>query len=386
MLKRIIIGPTYPLRGGISESNHALQSAFKEKGGVTKIVSYSLQYPSFLFPGKTQNMDDVKESADNTFKLINTLNPVSWIQTIRWIIKEKPDYIIVRYWHPYFAICLSFIISILKKQSFFIIGWIDNVNPHESIPFQHFLTSCFLKSCNTFMVMSNSVKNDIIKFHSVVEGKIHFHPHPIYNVFGNTIHKTVAKSNIGITEFNEINQGRYILFFGLIRKYKGLNLLLDVIASKKIKALNLKLIIAGEFYDSKEKYIQQINSLNINDRIRLYDFYIKNEDVANYFCAADIVVQPYISATQSGVSMVAYNFNKPILLTNVGGLSEYVEHKKNGYLVNSNIDDIALALEDFYTNNRESQFSNVIKNQKSDYTWTNLCNNFDMLYKKSKDV
>ena len=172
----------------------------------------------------------------------------------------------------------------------------------------------------------------------------------------------------------------------MIRKYKGLNLLLDVIASKKIKALNLKLIIAGEFYDSKEKYIKKINSLNLNDRVRLYDFYIKNEDVANYFCAADIVVQPYISATQSGVSMVAYNFNKPILLTNVGGLSEYVEHKKNGYLVDPNIDDIALALEDFYTNNRESQFSNMIKNQKSDYTWTNLCDNFDMLYEKSKDV
>ena len=386
MLKRIIIGPTYPLRGGISESNHALQCAFEEKGGITKIVSYSLQYPNFLFPGKNQNMDDIKKSSDNTFQLINTLNPISWIQTIRWIIKEEPDYVIVRYWHPYFAICLSFIINILKKKSFFIIGWVDNVNPHESIPFQHFLTACFLKSCNAFVVMSNSVKNDLIKLHSVIESKIHFHPHPIYNVFGKTINKSIAKSNIGITEFKDVNHDRYILFFGLIRKYKGLNLLLDVMASKKIKAMNLKLIIAGEFYESREKYLNKINSLNLNDTIQLYDFYIKNEDVVNYFCAADIVVQPYLSATQSGVSMVAYNFNKPILLTNVGGLSEYVDHKKNGYLVSPNIEDIVVALEDFYSNNRESQFSNMIKNKKSYYTWTNLCNNFDMLYKKSKDV
>ena len=383
MLKRIIIGPAYPLRGGISESNHALKCAFEEGHGVTKIVSYSLQYPDFLFPGKNQNMDGVSASK-NTVSLINTLNPLSWIKTVRWILNEEPDYIIVRYWHPYFSICLSFIISMLGKNFCHIIGWVDNVHPHESIPFQHFLTSLFLKRCHNFVVMSTSVKNDLIAIHNINKEKIQLHPHPIYNIFGKSISKKNAKLNLGIPTSSTSNNDNYILFFGLIRKYKGLDLLLDVMASKKIKSMNIKLIIAGEFYDEKEKYITKINALNLNNRIFLNDFYIKNEDVVNYFCASDIVVQPYTSATQSGVSMVAYNFNKPILLTNVGGLSEYVDDKKNGYLVQPNIDSIIIALEDFYRNQRETVFSDNIKNKKSYYSWSNLCNNFDNLYEKSK--
>ena len=383
MLKRIIIGPAYPLRGGISESNHALKCAFEEEGGVTKIVSYSLQYPDFLFPGKNQNMHGV-DAAKNTVSLINTLNPFSWIRAARWIIKEEPDYVIVRYWHPYFSICLSFIMNMIKKKTGFIIAWIDNVNPHESIPCQYFLTSCFLKGCNAFIVMSKSVKNDLMNIHGINKDRIRVYPHPIYNVFGKSISKKTAKLNLGISNSLISNNDKYILFFGLIRKYKGLDLLLDVMASEKIKAMNIKLIIAGEFYDERGKYIKKIKSLNLNKRILLYDFYIKNEDVVNYFCASDIVVQPYISATQSGVSMVAYNFNKPILLTNVGGLSEYVDNKKNGYLVEPNVDAIVMALDDFYRHQRETTFSDIIKKKKSYYSWSNLCNNFDNLYEKSK--
>lgn len=385
MLKRIIIGPTYPLRGGISESNHALQCAFEEGVGSTKIVSYSLQYPNFLFPGKNQNMDGVQPWR-NTISLINTLNPFSWFKTVRWIFKEDPDYIIVRYWHPYFSICLSFIMSMINKKSYFIIAWIDNVNPHERIPFQYFLTSCFLKQCKSFVVMSNSVKNDLINIHDIDQEKIHLHPHPIYDVFGKSISKKTAKSNLGILSSQSSNSDKYILFFGLIRKYKGLDLLLDVMASQKITAMNIKLIIAGEFYDDKDKYMRKIKLLNLENRVLLHDFYIKNEDVVNYFCASDIVVQPYISATQSGVSMVAYNFNKPILLTNVGGLSEYVDDKKNGYLVEPNVHSIVMALDDFYRNQREINFSNTIKKKKSYYSWGNLCNNFDNLYEKSKCI
>ena len=344
-------------------------------------MSYSLQYPQFLFPGKKQTMDGVLHSSDNTFSLINSLNPFSWLKAAKWIIKEKPNYVIIRYWHPYFSICLSLIAKMLRRKSICVIAWIDNINPHESIPFQKYFISYFLNSCDGFLVMSDSVKNDLLKYKNNALKNIIVCRHPIYNNFGESISKIRAKKSLGIYSESSSNKSRYILFFGLIRQYKGLSLLLDVMAQKKILELDVKLIIAGEFYDSKEKYIEKINNLGIENKVILHDFYINNNDVVNYFCAADMVVQPYLAATQSGVSMVAYNFDKPILLTNVGGLAEYVDHKVNGYLVNPDIKEITLAIEDFYIYNREKIFSDMIKNNKSHYSWQNLAHEFDHLYK-----
>jgi D-inositol-3-phosphate glycosyltransferase len=381
LLKRIIIGPSYPLRGGISESNQALQNYFEENHQNSKIVSYSLQYPKFLFPGKQQTVDSISSSSSSTFNLINTLNPFSWLKTAYWVINEKPNYVIIRYWHPYFAVCLSLIAKLIRKKSIFIIAWIDNINPHESIPLQKFLTSYFIKSCDAFVVMSKSVKCDLLKYNHTLKN-ILVCPHPIYNNFGKSIPKIDARKNLGLsnTTLNN-NESKYILFFGLIRNYKGLLILLDALAEKNISKLDVKLIIAGEFYDSKEKYCEKINNLGISDRVVLHDFYINNNDVVNYFCASDIVVQPYLAATQSGVSMIAYNFNRPLLLTNVGGLAEYVDHKKNGYLVSPNPKAISSAIEDFYLHNREKPFSDSIKKKKDNYSWKNLAKTFDSLYK-----
>lgn len=383
LLNRIIIGPAYPLRGGISESNQSLHECFKQEKGSSQIISYSLQYPKLLFPGKKQQIDSDCDNFDRVRNMINTLNPFSWIKTARYIINEKPDYVIVRYWHPYFAICLSIICKFLQKKSIFIIAWIDNVNPHESVPFQKILTSYFLNQCDAFIVMSQSVKNDLLQYRQSLNKSIVISPHPIYNVFGDIISKKEARSKIGISDSAIINNDKYILFFGLIRKYKGLDLLIDAMSSSKIQDMNVKLIIAGEFYDSKSKYINKINHLQIGDNVLLYDSYIPNEEVVNYFCAADIVVQPYLSATQSGVSMVAYNFNKPLILTNVGGLSEYVNHNEDGYLVDLTPESIALALEDFYNNHRENKFTKAIKNKKTVYSWSQLADNFNTLYNDS---
>ena len=382
MLKKIIIGPGYPLRGGISESNQALFNAFKMNKDDVKIVSYSLQYPAVLFPGKKQFMDGVNFKIDGVENLINTLNPFSWLKAARYIIKEKPKYVIVRYWHPYFAFCLSVICKILRRNSIYIIAWIDNVYPHESVPFQSILTSYFLGSCDAFFVMSESVKKDLLHFSNVENKNIYLSPHPVYNVFGDIVNKQEARETIGLPSSSI--KGRFILFFGLVRSYKGLDLLLDVMASKKVKELNLNLIIAGEFYDAKEKYLKKINHLKLKN-IYLYDSYIPNQDVANYFCASDIVVQPYISATQSGVSMIAYNFNKPIILTNVGGLSEYVVNQQDGYLVDVNIDSIADALVDFYKNNREEKFVKSVKKKQINFTWSNFAHKFNLLYDQSNN-
>ncbi len=376
-MKRIIIGPGYPLRGGISESNQALDHFFQDSGEYSKIVSYSLQYPQFLFPGKKQTVDKPIDKVTN-LSMINTLNPVSWFKTAKYIIRENPNYVILRYWHPYFSVCLSIISKLLKKKSIFIIGWVDNVHPHESIPFQKPLTSFFIKSCDAFLVMSKSVEKQLLQYPAVHNKEIIFSPHPIYNVFGPIINKFDARKRLGFSTSSI--PGNFILFFGLVRKYKGLDLLLDVMGSSVIQKMNIKLIVAGEFYDSKEKYMKKIKSLDLDSCVVLHDFYIPNEDVAHYFCAADIVVQPYLSATQSGVSMVAYNFNKPMVLTNVGGLSEYVNDKKDGYLVDVNPEAIVSALKDYYVNKRESQFVAEIKNKKSSYSWKNLAGKFDSLY------
>ena len=208
-------------------------------------------------------------------------------------------------------------------------------------------------------------------------------PHPVYNVFGNMVNKQEARKMIGLP--SSASNKRYILFFGLIRKYKGLDLLLDAMANKKVQQLNINLIIAGEFYDSKEKYLKKINHLRLKKSIFLFDSYIPNQDVANYFCAADLIVQPYLSATQSGVSMIAYNFNKPIILTDVGGLSEYVEHQKDGYLVEVNADEISDALVDFYQNKREASFVEAVKHKRVNYTWSNFAQKFNKLYDESRD-
>ena len=382
MLKRIIIGPGLPLRGGISESNQALHKCFCDKNENSLIISYSLQYPKLLFPGKKQIIDDLQNiDYSDTMNLINTLNPFTWIKAARYIVEQKPDYVIVRYWHPYFSICLSVLLSILRKNSILVIAWVDNINPHESIPLQKMLTGCFVKKCDAFVVMSKSVKRELMMYHQSRNKQIIISPHPIYDVFGASINKCEAQKNIGVLNSLDGATHKCILFFGLIRSYKGLSLLLDVMALKKVKKLNIKLVIAGEFYDSKEKYVRKINSLNINDSVILHDFYIPNKDVTNYFSAADIVVQPYLSATQSGVSMVAYNFNTPMILTNVGGLSEYVQDKVDGYLVSVNKDEIASALEDFYINCRESSFVSAIVEKKQYFTWERLTLKFDQLYK-----
>jgi D-inositol-3-phosphate glycosyltransferase len=379
LLKRIIIGPGYPLRGGISESNQALDKFFQDSGEYSKIISYNLQYPQFLFPGKKQTVDNPIHKT-TTLSMINTLNPFSWFKAAKYIIRENPNYVILRYWHPYFSICLSIISKLLKKKSIFIIGWVDNVHPHESIPFQKKLTSYFINSCDAFLVMSKSVEKTLLQYPVVRDKEIVFSPHPIYNVFGPIMNKLEARKRLAISK-SDIH-GNFILFFGLVRKYKGLDLLLDVMRSSIIKKMNIKLIVAGEFYDSKDKYVQKIKSFNLESSVLLHDFYIPNEDVAHYFCAADIVVQPYLSATQSGVSMVAYNFNKPMVLTNVGGLSEYVNDKEDGYLVDVKKEAIVSALKDYYINKRESQFVAAMQNKKSSYSWKNLANKFDSLYNK----
>ena len=376
-MRVIIVSPAYPLRGGIAESTELLYQEYIKSGNTCEIISYSLQYPSFLFPGKTQKVNDPRKNHFQISSLINSINPISWYKVSQYILSKKPDYVILRYWNPFFAPCLGFIASKLKRNKIPAIAWVDNINPHDSFIFQNKLTKYFLNKVNSALVMSSSVKNDLLKLYP--NFKVIYSPHPIYNNFGPIVSKQNARRNLNLDL-----SSKYILFFGFIRKYKGLDLLLDSISDSRFKKKNIKLIVAGEFYDKKSTYIDKIKKLKLESSVILFDSYINNCDVSKFFCASNLVVQPYLSATQSGVSMIAFHFLKPVLVTKKGGLTEYVDHKKNGYVVDCNAKMIADSILDYFENDREEYFSSNLKSKLIEFSWSKLLGNFEKLYLSEK--
>jgi glycosyltransferase involved in cell wall biosynthesis len=363
--KNIIIGPAYPYRGGIANFNDALCKAFNDEGIESSIISFTLQYPGFLFPGKTQYEENGGAPAIKIETLINSINPVTWFRVAKKIKKEKPDYIIIRYWLPFMAPCLGTIARSVKKNSNIkVIAIIDNIIPHEKRIGDKVLTKYFVKSCDTFVAMSRSVMDDLKLF---TDKKIIFSPHPIYNIFGEKISKEQALKKLGLNE-----NDKHILFFGFIRKYKGLDLLLEAMANEKVKSLNVKLVVAGEFYDDSQYYHDLIKKYQIGNNVILKTEYVPKEAVKYFFCAADMIVQPYRDATQSGVTQIAYHFERPMLVTDVGGLSEIIPHNVVGYVTKVSADEIANAVFDFYINRREIEFSENMAVEKNKFGWRRI--------------
>lgn len=361
--KVIIIGPAYPLRGGIVDSNHSLALALQEKGCAVKILSFSLQYPSVLFPGKSQYDYNGLNPNVEIVSLINSVNPASWIRAVRWIKKENPDAIITRYWLPFMAMSLGSILRLTNlKNKIPFIALCDNIIPHESRFGDAFLTSYFLKSNNRFLVMSKSVGEDVTKF--IEQPRIQFHPHPVYDQFGSLQPKNEALLMLGLS-----SNKKYILFFGFIRGYKGLDVLLEAMSDV---STDVELIVAGEFYESKEKYDKIVQSNGISKRVHFYSNFIPQKEVRTYFSACDLVVQPYKTATQSGVAQIAYHFDKPMVVTNVGGLAEIVPDGKVGYVTEVNSDSVAKAINTYFENKMEMKFVANVKIEKLKYTWSNM--------------
>jgi len=369
--KVIIIGPAFPYRGGIANFNNSLAVEYKNQGADVTVYSFSLQYPSFLFPGKTQYEEGDSPEGINIISIINSINPFNWFKVAKKIKKENPDYVIIRYWLPFMAPALGTIAKLIKKTTK-VFAITDNVIPHEKRIGDSLLTKYFVKSCDAFLTLSSSVLDDLSEFTDTKE-KI-FIPHPIYDSFGEIVDKKQAKQNLGLEE-----NGKYLLFFGFVRRYKGLDIMIDVMADKRIKDLGIKLIVAGEFYNAKEEYLSQINTLGISENIILKSDFIPEEDVKNYFCACDMITQTYRTATQSGVTQIAYHFERPMLVTNVGGLAEIVPHNKVGYVCDINTKDIADCVVGFYDNNKEKQFSENTKTEKKRFTWKELVNGIENL-------
>lgn len=329
------------------------------------IVSFSLQYPGFLFPGTTQlASDDPAPDGLKIETLLNSVNPVSWITTANHIKRQKPDLLIVRFWLPFMGPALGSVIRLVKKNSNIHVAAItDNVIPHEKRMFDQSFTSWFLRGCDSFTTMTQSVAQDLKAFG--VTGNVAVSPHPVYDIFGTPVDTQVARQQLGI----QPNQ-KLVLFFGFIRKYKGLDLLIRAMADPRLKSMDVRLIVAGEFYEDSKPYDDLIQELGLEQQIILHDHYIPKEQVKTYFGAADIVAQPYRTATQSGVTQIAYHFGRPMLVTNVGGLPEMVPDGNAGYVTAPEPEPISDALVDYFSNDRKLEMERFVSIHKSAFTWT----------------
>ncbi|MFN8322470.1 MAG: glycosyltransferase [Chitinophagales bacterium] len=362
----VILGSAHPLRGGLASYNERLAREFLRHGHSVQIYTFSLQYPEFLFPGTSQFSDQPAPDDLNIQVKVNSVNPFNWLQVGKEIAKLNPDLMIVKFWLPFMAPCLGKISRLVKKnKKTKVIAIIDNIIPHEKRIGDFQLAKYFVNSVDGFIAMSESVLDDLNKFDKS-KPKL-FSPHPLFDNFGDAIKKSHAYEKLGLA----INE-EYILFFGFIRDYKGLDLVLKAMADERIRKMHVKLIVAGEFYTNAKPYADLIKELGIRDKLILKTDFIPDNEVRNYFCAADLVVQPYKHATQSGVTQICYHFDRPMLVTNVGGLPEIVPHGKVGYVVEPDEKNIADSIVDFYTNHREFVMRDNIKVEKKKYAWSTM--------------
>ena len=363
-MKILFIGPAYPYRGGLATFNECMARQFVKEGEDVKLETFTLQYPSFLFPGTTQYSTDPAPEDLNISRTVNSINPFNWFNVGRRIAEENYDMVLVRFWLPFMAPCLGTISRLIRKnKKTKVFAIVDNMIPHEKRIGDVSLGKYFVNSVDGFITLSQSVLDDVNKFDKHNKPKI-CTPHPVYNIYGETCKKELACEKLMIDP-----NFKYVLFFGFIREYKGLDILME---SFKYLPNDIRLIVAGEFYNNSERYKRLEKELNLFGRIHWFTEFIPTNEVATYFSAAEIVAQPYKTATQSGVTQVAYQLEKPMLVTNVGGLAEIVPHGKVGYVTEVNPEAVANAIKDFYENDRTAEFVPHIRTEKQKYSWSEL--------------
>ena len=377
-MKIVILGTAYPYRGGLATFNERLARQFLSEGHEVEVWTFTLQYPSFLFPGKTQYSSEKAPNDLLIRRVLNSCNPFNWIRVGHQLSKAAPDMLICCYWMAFFAPAYGLISRIARRNGKTkAIALVHNMMPHEPSILDKLFAPYFVKSQNGFVALSESVVKDIEKIElSIVNSQLSikpkaFSPHPIYDHYGERMTKEEACKALGLDP-----KKNYMLFFGLVRAYKGLDLLLDAFAQIKDQLPSLQLIIAGEFYEDEEKYRAQITANGLDERVILRNEFIPDADLRKYFGAADLIVQPYKSATQSGVTQVAFHFEKPMLVTNVGGLGEIVHDHQMGYACVPNADAIAEDVLDYFTNNRQAAYTAYLQKEKTKYAWSKMTEAF----------
>ena len=361
--KMILVGTAYPYRGGLAVYNERLARSFQEEGYEVEIWTFTVQYPNFLFPGKTQFSTEPAPEGLAIKRELNSMNPFNWLKVGRKLRKARADIVVMKFWIPYMAPSLGVVARMARKnKKTRVVSIIDNIIPHEKGVADQPLASFFLKSVDGCVTMSKSVLGDVERFNAVKN--VVFCPHPLYDNFGEKVSRKDALRFLHLDP-----DMRYMLFFGIIRDYKGLDLLLQAMGDERIKQMKVKLIIAGEFYNNGEQYHELEKSLGLENQLVWHSEFVPDSEVKYYFNACDIVVQPYKSATQSGVTQIAYHFEKPMLVTDVGGLKEIVPDGVVGYVTAVDPAQIADALVDFFANDRKEAFERNIQVEKQKYSW-----------------
>ncbi len=362
-MKITFLGPAYPYRGGLATFNERLARQFITECKDVDIRTFTLQYPRFLFPGKTQFTNGPAPEGIKIRRELNSINPFNWLRTGLKIRKEKADILLVRYWMPFMAPCLGTVARIVKSNKYtVVISLVDNVYPHEKRPGDSLLTKFFMNSIDGAAVLSDTVQKDVEGFRKDIP--VCSAPHPLFDTYGKKIDRNEA-----LTALKLDPQNSYLLFFGIIRDYKGLDLLIRAFSDSRLRGRKLKLIVAGEFYEDEALYRNLVKESGLENDVIFYDHFIKDEDVRLFFSGADLVVQPYKSATQSGVTQIAFQFDKPMIVTDVGGLKEIVPDGKCGYVVQPDPKIIADAIADFFENGRKNAFSECVRKEKEKFTW-----------------
>jgi D-inositol-3-phosphate glycosyltransferase len=365
-MKIISLGPAYPYRGGLASFNDRLAQQFSAEGHSIEIITFTLQYPRLLFPGKTQYTDGPEPQGIIINRGLNSINPFNWVKTGRRIKKLKPDILLIRYWLPFMSPCFGTVARIVRTNNHTkVICIFDNVIPHEKRPGDRILTKFFTSIIDGAIVMSQTVLEDLRTFRKNIPVKLN--PHPLFDNYGSGVDRDEALAELKLSSDNS-----YILFFGFIRAYKGLDLLIEAFSDMRLRNRKLKLIIAGEFYEDSAPYNELIRKYNLENDIVIFDHFIKDNEVPLFFSAADLVVQPYKSATQSGVTQIAYYFDKPMLVTDVGGLREIVPDKKCGYVAKPEVKEITEAILDYFENNRKADFTEGVKLEKEKFSWDKM--------------
>ena len=365
-MKIVILGTAYPFRGGLAAFNERLAREYQRTGHDVVIYTFTLQYPRLLFPGKTQYADGPAPEGMPIVRRVNSCNPLNWLRVGRELRALRPDLLIAKYWLPFMAPCLGTIARRAKRGGrTFAVSILDNVTPHERRPFDRLFSRYFVGSMDGFVAMSRSVLDDLAAYDTRKPRQ--FCPHPLYDHYGALLPKAQARHLLGLEE-----GARYVLFFGFIRAYKGLDLLLEALAHPTLRERGVRLLVAGEFYDDAAPYQRLMEQLGIADRVALKTDFIPDSEVNLYFSAADVVAQPYKSATQSGVTQIAFHFEKPMVVTNVGGLPEIVPDGKIGYVVRPEAQEIARAIARYYDEGKEAPFTAGVAEEKKKYGWDNM--------------
>lgn len=374
VMRIVLIGPAYPYRGGLAAFNERLAEELQREGHEVVIVTFTLQYPGFLFPGKTQFSSDPAPAHLQIYRWINAVNPFNWPLAGRKIRALQPDLVICKYWLPFMGPALGTVLRMLNRRRTHIMALAHNIIPHESRPGDRWFTQYFVRPVDSFLTLSASVAEELKQFTDKPSAHT---PHPIYDSYGALQPKAEAREALRLAQ-----NGRYILFFGFIRRYKGLDILLEAMADPAVRALDVRAIVAGEFYDDEATYQAQIDALGLRDVVALHNDYIPHDEVRTFFGAADVVVQPYRTATQSGISQLAFHFEKPMIVTRVGGLPEIVG--AGGIVTDVDASAIAAAIADFYASDRCAEMTAAVQRQKVRYGWPVLTEVLMDLYQKSR--